>query len=152
MITRILKPLFVFGLLLLSVVTFSQNCRNFAKKKCMPELAPYIHDGQFNVTTLAPGETAQMYMTFYSGQEYRILACADNAVLGDKVILRLRDASRNVIFDNTKHDYINWWVFNVKSSQQLIVEVTIPKNGDLKTAGCVSILVGFLNEEGKLSK
>lgn len=150
-----LNKLFLAMFVLLTTVSgFSQNCRTFAKSKCLPELVPYIHDGQYNVTTLSPGESAQMYMTFYSGQEYRVLACAEES-LGDKVIMKIRDANRNVIFDNSENNYVNWWAFNVKSSQQLIIEVSIPKQSfdtGEKPMGCVTILVGFMNSEGVIEK
>lgn len=155
---KAMKTIQIVLIILLTLIfatsTQAQNCKKFAKKECLPELMPYLHDGQFNVTTLAPGESAQMYMTFYSGQEYRILVCAEE-VLGEKVILKIKDANRNVIFDNTTNDYLNWWTFSVKSSQQLIIEVTIPSlevEGESEIVGCVSILLGFLNEEGGIEK
>ncbi len=151
---KIKSIIFTLIIISLSIVAFPQNCRTFAKKKCLPEILPYVHDGQYNVTTLAPGESAQMYMTFYSGQEYKVIACADDA-LGEKVILRIKDANNRILYDNSKNNYANWWSFNVKASQQLIIEVSVPatnNEADKNSVGCVSIMVGFMNTEKTIQK
>ncbi|MCB0428748.1 MAG: hypothetical protein H6585_13805 [Flavobacteriales bacterium] len=132
--------------LLMPASGFAQ-CKAFTKKVCNPILSPYTHNGQLNSAILAEGETAELLLTFYAGQNYRVAVCAQE-VIGD-VEFRLMDANRNLIFDNTQHDMANSWDFNVKSTQQIIVEINVPKRSESGKAvsmvptGCVSILVGF---------
>ena len=145
---KFLTTIFLLSLLVsIPTMSFAQ-CKNFTRKECMPKLSPYIYNGQLNSAILNEGDVAELMLTFYSNQDYRILVCAkDN--LG-KIGFRLLDSERNVIFDNKDHDYPQSWDFSSTSTQQLIVEVTVPENDtDEKTiqSGCVSILVGFISEK-----
>ncbi len=121
----------------------SAQCRSVAKKQCFPQLAPYTQNGQFNSVRLAGGETAEVQMTFYAGQNYRLMVCAEG-VLGD-VSFKVSSADKQEIFNSKKTD-AKMWDFNVAATQQLIVLVEVPPS-DSQTKiipeGCVSILVGF---------
>lgn len=134
----------VIALLITSSV--DAQCKMFAKKNCMPNVSPYTHNGQLNSATLVAGQKVQLEMTFYSGQNYRVLVCAQE-VLG-KVSFRLLDVDKNVVFSSKENNNPDHWDFNLKSTQQLFVEVEVPKadnpNGIIPS-GCVALLVGFKN-------
>lgn len=120
------------------------QCNSFAKKKCIPELAPYIHNGQLNSAMLMAGETAELQLTFYSGQEYRIMVCGQEN-LGD-INFKLKDASNNVIFNSAdQKSKKKFWDFNLKSTQQFNVEVSAPESNspNESNSGCISVIVGF---------
>lgn len=143
---KIVVP-FAFSLLtvLLPVVSNGQ-CKGYAKKSCLPKVAPFTHNGQLNSATLVAGQKVQLEMTFYSGQNYRIVVCAQD-VLG-KVDFRLLDADKNVVFDSHENNSPDHWDFNLKSTQQLFVEVSVPKSdapNGIVSNGCVALLVGFKN-------
>ncbi|MBE9468499.1 MAG: hypothetical protein IMY72_09320 [Bacteroidetes bacterium] len=144
---KILTTIFLLSLLIsIPTVNFAQ-CKNFTRKKCMPQLSPYIYNGQLNSAILNEGDVAELMLTFYSNQDYRILVCAEEN-LGN-IGFRLLDAEKNLIFDNKDHDYTSMWDFSSNSTQQLIVEITVPENDrDEKTiqSGCVSILIGFMSD------
>jgi hypothetical protein len=74
------------------------QCRSFAKNKCMPAMAPYKFNQTFNAAQLAPGEEAEVELTFYSGQEYRLLVCA-HPILG-AVNWKLADAAGTTLFES----------------------------------------------------
>jgi hypothetical protein len=81
-------------------------------------------------------------MTFYSGQDYRISVCAQDQL--GKLQFNLMDVNRKVLFSNKDHDMSTAWDFNVKSTQQIIVEVIVPEvKAAIQPSGCVSVLVGF---------
>lgn len=139
---RIIATL-IFAIALLGFNQADAQCNSYAKKKCIPSLNPYIHNGQLNSTSLTPGETAELIMSFYAGQEYRVLTCSQE-VLGD-VWFRILDAQHNQLF-NSKDAKEKYFDFNVKSTQQLIVEVNVPDqkaSHGIVEQGCVSVLVGF---------
>ncbi len=131
------------GLALLININANAQCNNFTKGKCVPSLKPYIHNGQLNSTALAPGENAELMMTFYAGQEYRIYTCAQE-LLG-AVQYKVFDSNHKEVFNSESTNQKNF-DFNVKATQQLIIEVTVPK-AEAKTGiveqGCVAVLVGF---------
>lgn len=128
---------------LFSNSSYSQ-CKSFTKKKCMPELEPYIHNGQLNSVNLFPGESASLTIPFYSGQEYRILACA-HKILGDGVYFEVKNSKDKLIYSSK--DKSSAWDFKVSSTQDLVVDVFVPENtsveGDMAQSGCISLLVGF---------
>ena len=121
------------------------QCKSFITKQCMPKMAPFTHNGQLNSTTLMEGETAELLMTFYSGQNYRILVCAHKNL--GQAQFKLLDSQRNVIFDSKENAFSEFWDFSVKSTQQFIVQVSIPKQdgapGSFVQSGCVAVLIGF---------
>ena len=120
------------------------QCKNIAKKQCMPKLAPYTHNGQLNSSTLLAGQTAELELTFNSGLEYRVLVCSSE-VLG-KASFKLIDVEKNVVFNSSDFNNSEFWDFNVESTQQFTLEVNIPKTespNDIVPSGCVSVLVGF---------
>ncbi|MDG2227712.1 MAG: hypothetical protein P8L20_08265 [Flavobacteriales bacterium] len=117
----------------------------FTKKTGRPLVEPYIHNGQMNSAVLFPGDSAEIMLTFYSEQQYRLVICAEEQ-LGD-VSYKVSDIERNLIFDS-KNSNSKVFDFKVESSQQLIIAVAVPESDnthDLKYQGCVAVLVGFKN-------
>src|SRR5688500_15410966 len=122
----------------------SAQCKGFVKKSCLPKVQPYTHNGQLNNAVMSSGETAELQMTFYSGQEYRILVCAQE-VLGN-VSFRVLDATRKELYNSTDGKDHSAWDFKVAATQQLILEIEVPpldSPNSLIPTGCVSVLVGF---------
>jgi len=129
--------------LLISSASFGQ-CKFFTKKSCMPELAPFISNGQYNGATLFEGETANIVQTFYSGQKYRLFVCV-HEILGDGVYFKVLDLEGNELFTNQESREA-YWDFQVVSTQQLSIQIIIPEGESslgIKQSGCVSVLVGF---------
>lgn len=144
-----MKKLLSIALILgtLSLLSFNQanaQCKRFTKKNCLPKLDPYIYNGQLNSATLAQGDIAELNLTFYPDQDYRIFVCSD-PILGN-VHFKLFDKGGNLIYDNETTDYLPYWDFSTNQSMELILRVMIPEKSesdlDVKE-GCVSILIGF---------
>lgn len=137
-------------LTVLALIPFSGNsqCKSFAKKVCKTELMPYIHDGNYNAAILTEGEDAELYKTFYAGQNYRIYICGSDAL--PEIEFQVLDVNRNVLYDNRKNDYSRVWDFKLESSQQLIISLRV-KNSEGESeelvSGCVAIMFGI--KEGK---
>lgn len=144
----IVKFIFLFTILL-GVQNFGfAQCKTFTKNDCKPKLSPYIYNGQLNSAVLNEGDIAELMLTFYSNQDYRIVVCAAEELAA--VNFRLIDAAGQVLFTNADHNMIDHWDFHTKSTQQLTVEVSVPqtaKGEELSQSGCVSILVGFLDNQ-----
>ena len=135
----------LFLLSILIPIGISGQCRGFTKKTGRPLVEPYIHNGQMNSAVLFPGDSAEIMLTFYSEQQYRLVICAEEQ-LGD-VSYQVSDIGRNLIFDS-KDSNSKVFDFKVESSQQLIIAVAVPESDnthDLKYQGCVAVLVGFKN-------
>ena len=138
---------FILSLLLMAALPVGANaqCRSFAKNKCMPAMAPYKFNETFNAAQLAPGEEAQVDLTFYSGQEYRLLVCV-HPILGP-VNWQLKDATGKTLFESTADAPKETFDFKVATTQKLTVHIAVPdaqKGGNnMLTVGCIGILVGY---------
>jgi len=120
------------------------QCSNFTKKTCVPQISPYIFNGQVNATLLNEGDVAEVVLTFYANQDYRLLICSEKQLGNLK--FRLYDTQNTLIFDNTKYNYAKMWDFSSTATQQIRVEIEVPESLDIDNPaknGCVSILVGF---------
>ena len=145
---RYLPLLLSFAFLALSGSSIQAQCKGFAKKMCKPELAGYIHDGNYHVAILTEGEEAELYKTFYSGQNYRIAVCGSLSSL-PPIEFQVVDAYKNIIYDNSTHNAENTWDFSLESSQQLKVVVKVPVSDpqpEFPNSGCVAIMFGIQEE------
>lgn len=121
------------------------QCNQFAKKTCMPELNPFTHNGQLNIQQMAPGEEAELDLTFYSGMSYRLLICSQESI--GKAQFQVFDNKNKLVFDNKDHNFAKFWEFEVASTQQMKVVVIIPTAAkaanEISKVGCAAVLVGF---------
>lgn len=138
-----MKKIFAF-LTLLLIVNLSSNsqCKNFVKKKCMPQMKPYVTNGKGNSAIMRPGDKAELMITFNSDINYRLMiGNMDNIDVNFKVM----DTDKNVFFDSEKQDK-NYFDFNVASTQQLVVEIECADKETLNgitPEGCVAIITGY---------
>jgi hypothetical protein len=138
------KAFIAISIIALSATSVCAQCASFVKKKCLPKISPFTQNGQMNTSTLTSGQKTSLNLTFYAGQDYRILVCAE-AHLG-VVSFKVLDLQQKVVFDSQKNDSPDFWDFKVKNTQQFIVEVQVPESESTSSVlptGCVSIMVGF---------
>ena len=133
------------GILLAAIpLTGTAQCKNFAKKVCKLELAPYIHDGNYNAAILTEGEDAELFKTFYAGQEYRISICGSESL--PPIEFQVLDVDRKLLYTNASRNYATSWDFKVESTQQLIGLVKVKSSegeSDDLASGCVAIMFGL---------
>jgi hypothetical protein len=142
-----MKSIVKIGLLLMLFAPFlgQSQCRGYAKRKCRPELKDYTHDGKMNFAQLFPGDKAEIMLTFFKGEKYRLLVCADDTFVG--TTYKIYDSSKNMVFDSEKSGK-DFFDFKVATTQQLIVEIKIPQEGnessnEFEITGCVAVMVGL---------
>ena len=144
---KILQVLFIFTLFTYVNISVNAQCKGYAKKLCKLELIPYIHDGNYHAAILTEGEEAELYKTFYSGQNYRIAVCGADPL--NVIEFQVIDAYKNVLYNNKEHNNSRIWDFKLESSQQLKIAVKVPEgNGDSEypASACVAIMFGFKEE------
>lgn len=119
------------------------QCSKNWSRKCINKVTPFTHNGQMNTTQLREGQKTETVLTFYSGQDYRILVCAEETL--ENVSFVVYDGKGKLVFDSKTKNNTDVWDFKVKTTTQLKVVVDAGKNENSKgtATGCVSILVGF---------
>ncbi|RLD61674.1 MAG: hypothetical protein DRJ01_07495 [Bacteroidetes bacterium] len=139
------KKIVLCFLVLISFSLFSNaQCDVFAKqKKWKEKLSPYTHNGVYVTQKINQGETIELYKTFFSNQDYRILICSDNNL--PKIEFQILDINRNIIFDNKKNNFSNIWDFYFNTNLQTIVSIHVPKDKNNNKSGCIAVLIGFLD-------
>lgn len=104
------------------------------------ESGKFLSDGQAYKVFLNENESTELSTTFFEGNTYRV-ACAggldDNYV---HFIVKSYHAGE-VIFDNAEVNDTQVWDFKVEATQKVVVEAEF--NTDLKTNGCLVIMLGF---------
>jgi hypothetical protein len=142
---RIIRIFSVLALLLaFTALNVDAQCKAFAKKDCLPELTPYIHDGNYHAAVLVEGEEAELYKTFYSDMDYRVAVVGEGKL--PAIEFRVVDENKNVLYSNKDHNNSTTWDFKLEASKQLklVVKVTqFNKPGDVPASGCVAIMFGF---------
>ena len=139
---------------LLVMVISSQNvlaqCKTFVKGTCIPQLTPYVHDGNYQAVIMGEGEEAEVYKTIFAGQAYRLLVCVDELLPNVEFVVS--DIRRNILFDNRKNGNVKIWDFKPDGSQQIKISIRIPKSqkqgADNKEIifGCVGVLFSMLEQ------
>lgn len=119
------------------------QCKGFAKRICRAELGKYTHDGNYHAAVLTEGEEAELYKTFYPGQDYRIAICGTEVLSG--IEFEVMDNQHNVLYTNRDNDYKRIWDFRLESTQQLVISVRVlpAGQGEEPASGCVAILFGM---------
>ena len=143
-IYRIIPALVLF--LSVTTINVDAQCKAFAKKVCLPALAPYIHDGNYHAAVLVEGEEAELYKTFYSDMEYRVSIAGEDKL--PNIEFRILDANKNILYSNKDKDgnFAKTWDFKLQSSQQLKLVVKVSsfnQAGNTPASGCVAIMFGF---------
>ena len=124
-------------------VVASAQCRSFVKNKCAASMLPYKFNETFNAAQLAPGEEAEVDLTFFSGQEYRLMICS-HPILGE-VNWKLVDDNNKIVFESLADEPKRFFDLKAASTTQLRCVVWVPTKGktDMVHVGCVAIMQGF---------
>lgn len=130
------------GLLIFSSA-YSQ-CRTFVKSSCSEAMGDYIPSENFNGAKLSPGDMAEVKMTFYAGEKYRLLICS-HPMIGN-VDFQVLDKEGVTIYNNTEDNQSDHFDFSLVGTQELtiILKVSPENKSALNPQGCVAILVGRL--------
>ncbi|WP_299800417.1 hypothetical protein [uncultured Carboxylicivirga sp.] len=137
-----MRILLIILFCLTSYIGVEAQCIDFAKSIGKEPLGDYLHDGNYNAAILEEGEKAELFKTFFSGENYRI-AISKVEQLPD-IHFKLRDKQGNVLFDNEEHNYRLTWDFKVETTQLLIVEMNILEHGNSELiSGCVAVMFGI---------
>lgn len=143
MLRNAIAPALLAAGLLFPAAAAQAQCKSFAKNKCVPGLLPYKFNETFNGAQLAPGEEAEVMLTFFSGQEYRVMVCV-HQILGD-VNWKLVDQNNKTVFESLADEPKTHFDFKAASTTQLRAVVWVPSKpkSDMVHTGCVAIMVGF---------
>lgn len=137
------KPLMLAASLIAATALFGQ-CKGFTKRNCLPELAPYLSNGQLNAAQFTPGENAQVSINFNKGISYRLIVCADPYL--EDLNYQLTNSSGIVFKSDTLQDSHSSADLKVNQTGPLNLSIKVPEKENatgIVRSGCVTILIGF---------
>lgn len=129
---------------LLMITSGYSQCRSFVSNYCAEAMGEYIPNENFNGARLSPGDMAEVSMTFYADEKYRLLVCSHPSI-GD-VDFQVVNSRGETLFNNTEKDNPNYFDFSLEGTQELTVKLKVSpdKKSILTPQGCVAIMVGKL--------
>lgn len=134
-----MKTILVFALAMFSFsLTAQENC-DAVVKECQRLLTPaFVPDGQV-YTAFLDREKAEFKTTLYGGTTYRISTSAGTKQ--DYVLFSIKDPEGHILFSNKNYKNSPYWDFKVEETIPVTIETELDL--DLKTSGCVVLMIGF---------
>lgn len=102
----------------------------------------FISDGQQYFALLTGDEVAEFHATFFGGTTYRIAACS--GFTDGRLVFRLFDSERNLLFTNAEYSNSAYWDFEIKSTLDCIIEAQLDQSAG--GSGCAVVSIGFSQE------
>lgn len=100
------------------------QCRTFVKNNCNDKLEDYNIGGRMYGGYVSQGQELELNIVLNGGQKYRLINCSkDNLGIVQVVLF---DSKGNVVFDNSEHEFVDTWDFDVKSTQEFLVKTILP--------------------------
>ncbi len=124
-------------------IHLSAQCIDYAQKVCKDKLGKFVHDGNYNAIPLSNGESAELYKTFFSRNDYRIAVCQQGH--SKNIQIQIVDEDDQVLFDNKLHQLTDTWDFSVETTQMLIIKLKVLDSDNLAddSQSCVAVLFGI---------
>jgi hypothetical protein len=128
----------------------AQDCTDYHQYHCMYGDFTFYYSKQSKSALFRPGQTSELKIVAYSGEDYYIAVCAHRK-FGDIRFRILEDnPSRTLIYDNATDDFEETVVITNDVTRNLIIEVSVPE-GDERTKNdhrCVGVVVEYRKTEG----
>jgi hypothetical protein len=146
--TKILAG-FVTLLSFLSFKLAAQDCTDYHQYHCLYSDYTFFYSKQSKSSLFKQGQTSEMKIVAYSGEDYYIAVCAHRK-FGDIHFRILEDNDkRQIIYDNASDNYSETITFSNDITRNLIIEVTVPEGDDSSSGDrrCVGVVIQFRKTE-----
>jgi len=132
-------------LLFASLLGYGQQCFEYHKNACIPPISKYTYDETTNSVSFlfTAGQKRQVPLTLYAGKDYRIMVCG-NSIFNDVILFKILKEDGQVIYDNSKFNYLLDIEFSSQNSQSAFIEIEVPDlavTDSLKPKGCIGVLI-----------
>lgn len=119
------------------------QCKGFTKRHCLPELKPYISNGQINSAHMIPGDSASINLLFQKDISYRMIICADPYL--ESMHFNLKDKGTS-LYKDTINEYFSVVDLKIDQNKRLNLNLNVPQKEnatEIARNGCVTVLIGF---------
>lgn len=152
---RIILILFI-TLLSYPAISFGQDCTDYHQYHCLYADYTFFYSRQSKSALFRPGQTSEMKIITYSGEDYYVAVCAHRKFGNIHLRLLEDDANKKVIYDNAQDNYSEFITFSNEVTRNIIIEVSVPmgNNKEAEERRCVGVVIQFrkTSEETNTSK
>lgn len=138
--------IFFLALAFAAPVVSQAQCKNFVKKKCLPQLDNYVPSDKYNSLKMVEGEEADMHLIFVANHDYRVVICSQE-IIGNVEFQVLTDTG-DVIYSSAENEGKNYFDFSTTSTEKLHVVIKVSESESttgMMHEGCVTVMVGSLS-------
>lgn len=139
----------LFFSILMPLISNGQDCTDYHQYHCMYGDYTFFYSRQSKSALFRPGQTSELKIIAYSGEDYYISVCAHRK-FGDIRYRILEDTpAKKVIYDNAMDDYAESIIFTNSITKNLIIEVSVPEGDERNTKDrrCVGVVLQFRKTE-----
>ena len=145
-------------LVLLIFMTFSKltaqnRCRRYHALKCIEhDYKEFQYSGQSRSSEFFKGTKSSFKVSVNAGYDYYFSICYPKELKDVQMKIMEDNASKTLIFDNASEDFVKNKIMSIKVSKTLIVEITIPNDGEEVKPDSQRYCLGVLIEYMKTPK
>ncbi|GEM_PF-2255601 len=119
---------------------YGQDSANVSLGDCTGLMGKeYISDGQDYKARLNKNNMARFHTVFYGGNRYCLVACSN--IEDHRLIMKVYDSERNLLFDNTRHHHTPLWHLEFNSTVPCVVEIKVEAEQHIDRL--VKLMIGF---------
>jgi hypothetical protein len=138
-------PLLFIALSSFPVLLIGQDCTEYHQYHCLYADYTFFYSRQSKSSLFRPGQTSEMKIIAYSGEDYYVSVCAHRKF--GNIHLRILEDNENkkVIYDNAQDNFSEFVTFSNEVTRNLILEVSVPlgDSKDTKEARCLGVVIQF---------
>lgn len=130
----------------------AQKCLHYHENNCDIPDYTYYYNGQSKSALFKRGQTSELKVVVFEGEEYYISVCGDKK-LGQIRFRILEDNElHRVLYDNSQHGFTDNMTFTNTASRKIVIEVSIPpvevrpnskEKVDANATYCAGVLIAF---------
>jgi hypothetical protein len=141
----IIRIVFIISNLLASLMSYSQDCSDYHQYHCLYADYTFFYSKQSKSTLFKPGQSSEIRIVAYSGEDYYIAVCAHRKFGNIHYRILEDNAHKNVIYDNAADNYSESIIFSNDRTRNLIIEVSVPLESESNTTDrrCVGVVIEF---------
>jgi hypothetical protein len=139
------KFAYILPVLFLTQLSLSgQDCTGYQQYHCTYADYSFFYSRQSKSFLMKPGQSAELKVIAYSGEDYYIAVCAHSKFGNINFRILEDNAERTVIYDNKDDKYAESIIFSNEVTRNLIIEVNVPFNEKSENERrCVGTIIEF---------
>ena len=122
------------------IFLFAQVCPDLHLKCCHSDQQGFAMHEISNTFKLNNDSNIELELEIFNGKDYFISICGDDN-LGNILNLKILNNNNDIIFDNSKENYILQFDFSCIQTQSIKLIVEIPGLNGVNISGCLGVLV-----------